>query len=152
MTTQNKRVGRSPAVKSSIIEQLRSAVRSVKVARMVQAEEKEAEKVAQEVALKLFTELDPNGYGIKFDIEGVEHAAFFQQNQPSLSWDMEGAIQYAKDNGLWSDVSVRQFSAARWEDLVQQGIIPSKVAQKLTVTGKPPAPFVRFGKPTDKSL
>lgn len=104
-------------------------------------------------ALLELLEVDgPNGNGVKFELDGVEHAAIACQADGGKFWDAEPLIEWLKANGHWAKVSMEVLDPQKLQAEIAAGNIPQKRVAKFQIEGEKKKPYVKFIKPKPESL
>jgi hypothetical protein len=99
-------------------------------------------------------EFDPENDGIVCHIEDKEEAAFVQQNEASEFWNQEKIMDWLRNQpkAVQMSVTSRVLDPKKWEAEIANGNLDKKVVQKFKEKGTEPKPFIRWGKPTNKSV
>lgn len=93
-----------------------------------------------------------NGSGVRFELDGVEYAAFACQADPGRYWDTAPLIDFLKKRGWWDKVSMEVLDPQKLQAEIAAGNIPEKLVAKFQVTGEPKKPYVKFINPKPESL
>lgn len=135
------------------MDKLRDSLKAFKESRDALKALKEGVDKVQPEILAVLSVADPDDVGVIFDpTDKATGTAYYQQNNPSEFWDIENVIQFVKDNKMWMACSSRSFDVQKFEAEIANGNITPRQVQKFRKKGKPPAPFIRFGKAKKESL
>lgn len=117
----------------------------------------ESIKIDQKELISAMREADPDNHGIVYDPDDESKgAAYVQQNTPGEFWNESAIIDWLRmpirgRKALWLSCSTRVLDIQKFEAEVAAGNIPAKVATRFKERGKASAPFIRFGKITNKN-
>lgn len=143
------------AIKRTSLTSLREAAKTFRETREMLKELKEGLDTQQP---ELITSLEEAGVnnevGVIYDENDPNKgAAYVQRNKGSEVWEHDKIITWLrKKPSRWLACSTRQFDVRKWEAEVAAGNVPPAVLKRMKKTTAPAAPFIRFGKITNKSL
>lgn len=136
---------------------LKLKLREFRKARKTKDELEKEIKNEQPTLISWLKEADPENMGFVYDAPGTQEgkvAAFVQQNDAPEYWDSEAIIDYLNDpvnKSLKKGCTSRVLDMKKFEAEVAAGNVPKSVANNFKKKGTAPAPFIRFGKPTENS-
>lgn len=144
---------RSMINQSRLLTGLRRKLADVKRLSILKSQTESQYKEFAAPVLTELLELDgPNGNGVKFELDGVEYAAFACQPDAAKLWDAEPLIEWLKKYNYWDRVSTTSLDPVKLQAEIAAGNIPVAKVNRFQIDDKPKSPYVKFIKPKPESL
>lgn len=106
----------------------------------------------QREALASLRAVDPENNGVVVTVDGETLCAYYQQNEPGETWDMERLVPYLRKTGMLRSVQTTFIDPQKIEAEIKVGNLAQDELARFRIKHTPPKPFVRFGKVTRNSI